>query len=265
MSDFLKKSIYKNPDSLTNNITIRLTANGYILIGKDENKQLVSIEEFFSHNYNFENLLNSIKNEIENYKNIDTKFIFTADEFTIVPEEYFQLNNFKIYFSHVLKIDDFEKYQFTQKKQNDKYLLSAINKELFNLIKNSFTTTEIHSDTELFFSASQKIIAERNSQSVHLFFLKNMVKFLSFDKEANILLYSQWEYDSMENLLYFALKNVMHTQSTTQIDLFMCGEVERESNLTLSFSKYFDKIHFVSNINGETEWAKHKYFIELSI
>jgi|LSQX01.1.fsa_nt_gb hypothetical protein len=265
MGDFLKKSIYKNPDSLTNNITIRLTANGYIIIGKDENKELVSIEEVYSHSYNFENLLNSVKNEVENYKNSKTNFIFTADEFTIVPEEYFQQNNFERYFSHVLKNNDIEKYHFIYTKQNDKYLLSAINKELFNLIKDSFATAEIYSDSELFFSASQKTIAERNSESVHLFFLKNMVKFLSFDKEANTLLYSQWEYDSMENLLYFVLKNVMHTQSTTQIDLFMCGEVERESNLTLSFSKYFNKIHFASNISHETEWAKHKYFIELSI
>jgi hypothetical protein len=274
MSDFSKKQIFISEKNINiTNLTIRLKSNGFVLCGFDPNEDLLLIEElnFLKGNIETSRKFETLSTEYQSEINLSKiNFIYPTDYFTLVPKQYFEENHLKSYFLHAISTKDLPSYTFNHSSiSHETICISAIEKCVYDAIKNAFPNSVLSSETELMMNACSEDFLKRiidKKTFLYLNFLQHKCDIIEF-ADGKLILANRISFNTIENFIYHVL-NTLHQsgQFTELTEVILLGDIEKQSGIVLGLSRYFNRIHFLqTKFSGLPENASHNFIIETFI
>ncbi len=272
MDNWTKKQIVQSDllDKTYSNITIRIKANGFVVYGKDNMSKALFLDEYsFARGFN-----NSLIKEIleKEYKTIlkndaSIKFLYPVNYFSIVPQSYFKEQELSAYFlNSISKINiDLFDYNFTKVNLPDVICVNACSKGSIQDVKLNFPISEVIPETQILINTcleNYKQNIKTRPNSLFLNFSGDNVDDVLF-VDDKFLLMNRFEYRTIENFIYFVLNTLSQTkQSTALVDIVILGDIQKQSSIVSTLSKYFDRIHFIPSEIEMDNVVSHTYILE---
>ncbi|MDD2346151.1 MAG: DUF3822 family protein [Bacteroidales bacterium] len=272
MSDFSKKQIFKSDsNNIQSNASIRLKTNACVVIGSDNEQKLVFVDEVKCLKSDGKNadLLSFLKSEypFNSSAFASTKIIYPNCYFTLVPKMYFDENHLKSYFLHAINMKDQHEFDYSFSELSYEMMcVNALEKSYLNELKVSFPNAHLFSETESMIKVCKDDFLTRiqdNKTYLYLFFSDNKCDILLF-VEGKLMIANRISFNSIENFIYHILNTLQQSgQFAEQTEVILLGEIEKQSAIVLGLSRYFQRIHFLSNQrNNELEGTSYNYALE---
>lgn len=273
MSDFLKKQIFKSDsNNIQSNASIRLKTNACVVIGSDNEQKLLFIDEVkcLKSDAKIADLLSFLKSEysfLNSSASISTKIIYPNCYYTLVPKMYFDENHLKSYFLHAINKKDRNEFDYSFSELSYEMMcVNANEKSYLNDLKVSLPNAQLFSETESMIKVCTDDFLSRiedDKTYLYLYFSDSKCDILLF-VEGKLLIANRISFNSIENFIYHIL-NTLHQsgQFVEQTEVILLGEIEKQSAIVSGMSRYFQRIHFLSNQrNNELEGTSYNYALE---
>ncbi len=272
MNDFTKKQIFKSEINTTHShTTIRLKSNGFVLSTFDRNHNILLVDEVneLKADGNLIKTLHFIKEQysLEANSDIPLKIIYHANHYALVPKMYFDENHLKSYFLHAICRKDTLDFDYIYSAlAHDIICVNAIEKSSFEQLNSAFPKAQFFSDSEIIIKVCtedflQRIEDEKNYLYLHI--SNHDCDILEF-VDGKINLMNRITFNTIENFNYYILNTLHQTgQFAEQTEVILLGDIQKQSAIVLGLSRYFQRIHFLTNHrNKEIESTSHNYAIE---
>lgn len=180
---------------------------------------------------------------------------------------YFDENHLKSYFLHAINKKNQNEFDYSFSELSYEMMcVNAIEKSSLNGLKVLLPNAQFLSETESMIKVCTDDFLNRikdNKTYLYLYFSDNKCDILLF-VEGKLMLANRILFNSIEDFIYHIL-NTLHQsgQFVEQTEVILLGEIEKQSAIVSGMSRYFQRIHFLSNQkNIELEESSYNYALE---
>ncbi len=225
----------------------------YSIVDHIRQKFVALISKNFDEKVNETNFLEVVDKYIKSdpylqkhYKEVD--FIYPSDKFILVPEEFFDKDNLKLYFQSGNEINEGEEIQFNYISEIKTYLLFAISSNVTNFFVYKFPEINFYHQGIPLIKTYAKFSKESDKIIVAINFRKNYLMDILVMHGGELLFYNIYHCSDQANNLYTILRVMKDYGYDARVELL--GDIDEKDAFYKLLSEYIEDLNFAKLQQG---------------
>ncbi len=178
----------------------------------------------------------------KHYKEVN--FIYPSDKFILVPEEYFDKENLKLYFESGNELKQGEEIQFNYIPEVKTYLVFAISSNITNFFVYRFPEINFYHQAIPLIKKYVQFSKETDNFLVAINIRRRFLMDILILSQGRLLYYNIFKCQGEQNAFYNIMRVLKDFDYGAQVDLM--GEITKDDWLYQNLSKYLPNLGFAT-------------------
>lgn len=245
--DFIEDSFLKK-NATTYNLSVLIGADrfSFLLLDKKQNvivlrsyslEESQDIKTFFRKTY--------LQDEILKLNYASVKVAVNNAKHTLVPSSLFDSKEMITYLEKVIELDPSDKVKVNDLHFIDAKNIFAFDREIESLITESFKNARLFHGSTAFIEGAYLLAEKQEGFNLYINVMNRKLNILLFEKK-NLLFNNSFSFQNVRDFVYYVMLVLDQFKVNPEaVQVFLCGQIMRESEIFKLLYRYIKNIDFL--------------------